>query len=89
MECLKAGRDMKKLLEKVAQFGFVPLFYEDPLVKIGIENNVLGVVRSAPKSVIVGLPEKFLDENDYGVIASSQSMRLTIARALCISKNRE
>jgi len=84
-ECFDEKVDKYRLsetLKLLAQTGFAPLSKRnDPVAEALSNHNVAGVVKKA--SLTVGLPKRvWKDDNDYGLVPSSQSTRLLIARYL-------
>jgi hypothetical protein len=79
--------EMKVALKQLAESGFLPLQdREDPIAKVISKNNVGGVVSRT--ALNVGLPESVWDaygDFEYGLVPSSQSMRLLIAKYLVIN----
>jgi len=74
-------------LKVLAETGFAPLEdRNDPVAEVLSKHNVAGVVMQA--SLNVGLPKSVWgDECEYGLVPSSQSMRLLIASYLVKNKH--
>jgi energy-coupling factor transporter ATP-binding protein EcfA2 len=86
-ECLRAPGG-RHLLHGMAEKGFVAVDTPDlQIVEMIAKVNVGGVV-SRERSVVVGLDESLWQETtcDYGLLPSTQSMRLAIARQLAVNK---
>ncbi len=89
-KCFKENVDKKLLvdtLKLLAEAGFAPLKdQDDPIAEVLSKHNVAGVVMQT--SLNVGLPDRVWDgENEYGLVPSSQSMRLLIAKYLIENKH--
>ena len=85
-KCFKNDVDKGALvstLKVLSETGFSPLTdANDPLAEVISRNNVGGVVEKS--SLNVGLPKNVWDDGcDFGLVPTSQSMRLLIAKYLC------
>mmetsp|Transcript_11280 Transcript_11280/g.18944 ORF Transcript_11280/g.18944 Transcript_11280/m.18944 type:complete len:487 (-) Transcript_11280:289-1749(-) len=85
LRCFKElGKDQESLvhvLEQLAVTGFAGVLdREDPVAEVLSKNNVAGVVGRS--SIVVGLPRDMWLGNEYGLVPTSQTMRLRIAAKL-------
>ena len=80
---------MKIMLEKLAINGFVALTKRnDPIAIVMSDNNVCDIITN--ESTNIGFNESLWNEaiDGYGIVPTSQSMRLAIAFVLCNLENK-
>jgi len=88
-KCFRESVDKEILvntLKLLCEKGFCPLNdMDEPVAEVLSKNNVAGVVKKA--SLNIGLPKSvWSDECEYGLVPTSQSTRLLIAKYLVRNK---
>ena len=79
---------MENVLREVAEFGFAPVVgMFDERIKFCSEKNVLGFVMA--RSTIPAVPYEIREKHQYGVVPSSQYMRLLLAQELVKKKEKK